>query len=245
MKYVIEECGGATTHRCAEEGGTCRCTGDVEYTSWGDGVRPGRRTNVDGDVACATGTLGPDPAPGKGKHCTCTRPHVVWTVDIDMDHLDRSSLVLWYNVCADGAPVARLQKFRTAATGPRVLNPLPAGSAPAAVAAGVDGPSGGTPAPPGATSAPGPAGDGPTPNPDEEQGHADEDTGSWLRRRFNVTIPSGAVPPYVYAFAAYGRLGDAPPDLAAIWDRAVGSSAGGFWGGMLGGPAAGATHVLR
>jgi len=75
------------THRCANEGGWCDCTGNVVYTKkcagtfscsqadWGRVVseryNSNHRENVDGGIRCDNGNFGGDPWPGHDKQCFC------------------------------------------------------------------------------------------------------------------------------------------------------------------------------
>merc|ERR1711884_170714 len=75
------------THRCANEGGYCSCTGNVVYTkkcagtfscnraSWGRVVserwNSNHKANVNGGVRCNNGNFGGDPFPGHDKQCFC------------------------------------------------------------------------------------------------------------------------------------------------------------------------------
>jgi len=75
------------THRCANEGGWCHCTGNTVYTkkckgsfscnqaNWQEVVserwNSNHRSNVNGKIKCDNGSFGGDPWPGHDKQCFC------------------------------------------------------------------------------------------------------------------------------------------------------------------------------
>jgi len=56
---------------CADEGGTCSCTGQVRYGNGKSDQWSTYKPEVDGSINCVTAIFGWDPAPGVAKVCQC------------------------------------------------------------------------------------------------------------------------------------------------------------------------------